>query len=163
MTVTDNSFRQRFPEFGDVNVYLPSAIDFWRLVAVGDTSVTPPLNGLLNERRLGSQYDLLTQLFIAHNLVLEQQAQNSAAVGAVPGLSTGPMSAKSVDKVSASYDTTSGLNPKDTHWNLTIYGTRFIRLVKLFGMGGMQIGVGCAPYPTQAWVGPPVDGGGGGN
>jgi Na+/H+ antiporter NhaC len=37
--------------------------------------------------------------------VLEMQAQASAATGAPPGVTTGAVSAKTVDKVSVTYDT----------------------------------------------------------
>jgi len=42
------------------------------------------------------------------------------------------------------------------HWNLTVYGTRFIRFAKMFGAGPIQIGIGYNPSPFggPAWPGP---------
>jgi hypothetical protein len=103
-----------------------------------------------------SIYDIAMELFIAHNVVLEARAQQEANVGGVPGTTTGPVSGKTVDKVSLQYDTASGLNPKDTHWNLTIYGTRLAWLMNMYGMGPMYVAPGCGPgrYNGPAWQGP---------
>lgn len=160
MTVTVSKFRTDFSEFSDTTAYPDQDVNFWLLVAVGDPAATPPVNGLLNERRLRSQYDLVTELFLAHNLSLEAKAKAEASNGAAPGVTTGPVSAKSVDKVSVSYDTGGGLELDAGHWNLTIYGTRFIRLVRLFGMGPIQIGVGATPWLAgPGWPGPFPSGG----
>lgn len=74
---------------------------------------------------------------------------------AIPGGSTGAISAKSVDKVSVNYDTAGSADPEASHWNLTVYGTRYVAFVRLFGAGGYQVGqgAGCAPG-SIAWAGP---------
>ena len=38
-----------------------------------------------------------------------------------------------------SYDTTAAMEPDAGHWNLTIYGVRYVRLVNMVGAGGMQL------------------------
>lgn len=104
-------------------------------------------------------YDIATELFIAHNLVLERRAQDEAAAGAAPGVTTGPVASKSADKLSVSYDVAAGIDAKDGQWNLTIYGTRFIRLVKIRGMGPLTV-IGAGPPNGTfgpAWNGPIVD------
>ena len=50
------------------------------------------------------------------------------------------MSAKSVDKVSVSYDTQASVSPDAGHWNLTIYGQRMWTLIQMFGAGPVQFG-----------------------
>jgi hypothetical protein len=123
------TFRADYPEFADTTAYPSSAIAYWLALA----------GKLLNACRWADLIDTGTELFIAHNLVLERDAQKTAGVGGTPGKTQGPLASKSIDKVSASYDTSSGLDPADTHWNLTIYGTRFIRLVRMVGAGPIQV------------------------
>ena len=93
-----------------------------------------------------TMFDVMVELFVAHNLALEEQAVNSANVGGVPGVGVGGIvSSKSVGGVSISYDTTSGIEENAGHWNLTTYGKRFMRFVRIFGAGPAQLGVGCDP------------------
>lgn len=140
--VTVGQFREDFEEFSDDNVFASSTILFWLKIAQGDPKTTPPLNGLLNQARWKSQYNLASELFVAHNLALEKLARDAAALGATPGLGTGPVNSKSVDKVSVGYDTQAGISPDAGHWNLTTYGTRLWWLIQMFGMGSIQI-IGC--------------------
>lgn len=137
--VTASQFIVDFPEFGDATAFPPSAISFWLKIANGDTSVTPPLNGMLNPQRWKSQYNIATELFIAHNLALEKMAMDAARLGATPGLNTGPVASKSVDKVSVAYNTQAAVIPDAGHWNLTTYGTRLLWMISMFGMGPIQI------------------------
>ena len=149
MTVTVASFRADFTEFSDVGIYSDSDVQFWLKYALL----------LLNADRWKSLLDLGTELFIAHNLVLEQQAKAAAANGGAPGISTGMVSAKSVDKVSISYDTNSALEKDAGQWNLTTYGTRYYRMMRMFGAGPIQVGIGNSPA-FSAWPGviPPFNG-----
>ena len=146
MTVTPTNFRDSYPEFMDQAAYPDSAISFWIAVAAGVPG-PPQVPGLLNQCRWGRQFDLATQMFVAHYLVLERKAQNEAAYGGLPGQATGPASSKSVDKVSQSFDTSSASYDGAGHWNLTTYGTRLWQLVQMFGMGPIYVGAGYAPYP----------------
>lgn len=155
--VTVNQFRQDFPEFADIKAYLSSSIGFWLKIANGDLAVTPPLNGLLNQSRWKSQYNLATELFVAHNLAIEKLNSNAGKAGGVPGLATGPVTSKSVDKVSVSYDTSIASIPDGGHFNLTTYGTRLLWLINIFGMGPIQIGANCAFesfFTPSAYAGP---------
>jgi len=111
-------------------------------------AVTPP-----TARNPNTMNDIATELFIAHNLALEARARQEAANGGVPGAMTGPVTAKAVDKVSVSYDTGAGIEHEAGHWNLTIYGVRFIELAKLFGMGPITV-AGCGGPLGSAWGGP---------
>lgn len=102
-------------------------------------------------------YDVGMELFVAHQMALEARAKKEASVGGIPGGQVGVLTAKSVDKVSASYDVSATLNPRDGHWNLTSYGIRFAWMMKMTGSGAMYVGAGiCAPpYTFGAWSGPP--------
>lgn len=129
MTITPDGFRADFPEFADAAAYPDSGITFWLTVA----------SKLLNPLRWQDMLETGTELFVAHNLVLERQAQKSATAGAPPGVSTGPIATKTVGPVTQAYDTTAGIEEGAGHWNLTVYGTRFIWLVKMFGAGPIQV------------------------
>lgn len=165
MSVTIATFRADLPEFASLANYPNSAVTYWLAVGgillntdrwgVGATvAVSPPT----------TEYDIGLEMFTAHNLVLERQAQKAAATGALPGLNTGAVSADSVGSVSRSYDTAAALELDAGHWNLTTYGTRFIKLARMFGVGGLQMaGTIFPPYGSAgAWPGPwpyPLPGG----
>ena len=147
MTISIAQFRADYPEFGSNVSYPDAQINYWLGVAYS----------MLNAARWGRQLDMAAELYTAHNIALEFKAQADSAAGAMPGESTGVVSAKSVDSVSKSYDTTIASQEGAGHWNLTIYGTRLYRLIRLFGAGPMQLGVGAAPeYSGMGWAGPLV-------
>ena len=129
MAVTVASFKTDFCEFSDITLYRDEDIAFWLKYA----------NLLLNPNRWGNLLDLGLALFVAHNLVLERQAKLASANGAPPGLATGIISAKSVDSVSISYDTNSAMEKDAGQWNLTTYGQRYYRLMRMFGAGPIQV------------------------
>ena len=133
MTVTPTSFRSDFPEFATAS---DGSVNFW--LGVGAL--------LILSCPWGALQDFGTELFIAHNLALEQIAQRAAANGGTPGLNFGVTSGKTVDKLSITYDAEAGVVKDAGHWNLTTYGTRFIQLADLAGAGGYQAGAGPAPY-----------------
>lgn len=131
MTVTVADFRAHYPEFGDAVAYPDAGVTYWLGVA----------GKLLNASRFSDMLDIATELFVAHNLVLERQAQRAAASASkgAPGLNKGAIASEAVGPVSASYDTSSGIEDGAGHWNLTTFGTRFISLVRMFGAGPIQI------------------------
>lgn len=143
--MTIQQFRQDFPEFLDPGRYPDPAVTFWLTMA----------GLMLNVSRWVELLDIGTELFIAHNLALEVQAQETAANGGVPGLTTGAVASKSVDKISISYDVSAGIEAGAGHWNLTIYGTRLMKLINMIGAGPIQIGIGYYdPMSSQnAWPG----------
>lgn len=144
MTVSAASFRVDFPEFADTGMFPDSLINFW----LGWS------NKFVNAQRWGSTVDLGYELFTAHNLVLEAKALATASAGGVPGAAEGVVSAKSVDKVSINYDVSASMEEGAGHWNLSIYGQRFIRLQRMMGTGGVQVGAGCSGSSASAWAGP---------
>lgn len=129
------TFRAAFPEFSDTTVYPDAQVTFWLNLAVL----------LVNATRFGALTDYAISLFIAHNLALERAAAAGGAGGGAPGLTMGAMTGKTIGKVSASYDVSVGLVADGGNWNLTTYGTRFLWLMNLGGMGPAQFGIGCDP------------------
>ena len=147
MAVTPATFRTHYPEFASTTTYPDAQVEYWIMVA----------GLLLRLEALLSIYDVATELFVAHNLALEAMAQKAAATGGIPGIGIGAVNNKSVDKVSIGYDTSIGLDPKAGHWNLTTYGMRLWRILRMFGARGIQLGIGvCSGYGSsaQAWYGP---------
>lgn len=123
-------FRSQFPEFAEETAFPDAQVSFWLTIATTR----------LNATRWGALLDAGLALYMAHNLSLARQNAKAAAFGGVIGQNTGPMASKTVDKVSATYDTKASTNEGDGHYNLTDYGTRFMELVRLAGMGGLQLG-----------------------
>jgi hypothetical protein len=130
MTVSVPSFRSDFPEFSNSGIYADSAVTFWLNLGVQ----------LFDPAVWSTLVDMATELFIAHNLVLEQQAGNSVNNGGVPGINSGPLSSKSVSKVSASYDSGASTLEGWGNFNLTVYGTRLATFMQMAGQGGIQTG-----------------------
>lgn len=129
LTVAD--FCAKFPAFQDIDSYGVEEIAMY--LAVADAMLTP--------RRWPEPFRTLGMgLFAAHQLILSKRDQNVSEAGGVPGAASGIVSSKSVGGVSISYDTSSGLEQGAGAWNLTPYGTRFYRLLRLVGMGGTQLG-----------------------
>lgn len=138
------TFRSQFPEFADTAAYPDAQVTMW--VGVGVARV--------NADRWGALTDLGIALFTAHNLALGRTSTKAAAFGGTPGQNTGPLSQKTVDKASASYDTGAGSTEGDGNWNLTTYGTRFMDMVRLAGAGGFYSGGddGGGAWLSQPWA-----------
>lgn len=144
MTVSVASFRADYPEFNDSVRYPVSQITYYLNLAAQLMSVS----------RWGTLFDVGTELFIAHNISIEARTQEEAKSGAIPGMSTGPVSSKSVDKVSIGYSTGDAIHAGAAHWNLTVYGTRYVTLMRQVGMGPLYVGVGSVdPMNGPAWPG----------
>ena len=126
---TPSDFRQQFPEFRDPEVYSDPILDFWSGIA----------SSLLNADRWGALLDYGISLFIAHHLVLGQRDVQADEVGGLPGIVNGPQTAKSVDKVAASYDTSAVSLTDAGFWNSSMYGIRFLQMARLMGAGGLQL------------------------
>ena len=145
MAITPAELRSHFPEFANTVTYPDSQVQFWLDFAYQ----------MLNTGRWMSQIDMGAQLYVCHNLALEARAQATAAAGGIPGSDVGVLNSKSVDSVSAGYDTGATTIPGAGDWNATIYGIRFYKLLRIFGSGPLQIGGGCIPpYSGPAWPGP---------
>lgn len=143
MTVTAASFRAAFPEFANTGNYPDPQVDFWIALGV-----------LLCGPRWGRLLDFGIQLFVAHNLSLEFNAMKAAATNQNPGFVVGPVTGGAVDKVSYQRDPGAAMDPANGHWNLTIYGLRYIRMVRMVGAGPVQVGVPLGACSNGAWPGP---------
>jgi hypothetical protein len=143
--ITTDQFRADFPEFSSTVTYPNSVLQFWLTFAYR----------MVNADRFASSLDVGAELFTAHFIVLEARSMLESASGGIPGQTVGVISNKSVDKVSIGYDTGAGTEAGAGHWNLTIYGTRFIWMCNMFGAGPLQFGQGFAPPESGlAWPGP---------
>jgi hypothetical protein len=127
MQVTPTQFRAQFGiAFADTSLYSNDLIQSWLTEAYNN----------MNARVWLSSLDLYAMLRAAHFIVLNTRAAQAAANGGIPGQSGGVLQSKSVGPVSASYDTSIGLDPTALSWNLTVYGQQYWRKAKLAGMGG---------------------------
>jgi len=144
ITVTIAQFRLDFTEFASLTKYPDAQLTFW--LTLGSL--------LINADRWGDVVNFGVELYMAHNLALGAMAQKQGARG-IPGAASGMLNSKSVDKVSAGYDTGSVAEEFGGNWNLTTYGQRLYRLMQQFGAGPLQIGAGpgCAPV-YNTWPGP---------
>jgi Protein of unknown function (DUF4054) len=124
-TITEQQFRAIFPEFADRNTYLSAAVQFWLTNAQAQINYDAWLNS----------YAEGVYLFTAHQLKVAGNAAKKAAAGGA----SGPVASKTVGSVSVSYDTASTAEDGAGFWNLSNYGKRYWRLVKLFGAGAIQL------------------------
>lgn len=124
-------FRQTFPLFSDTSLYQEPAIQMRLTLA----------DALMSESRFGTDiFPYVVCLFVAHYMALSAADNRSAVAGGAGGANTGILTAKSVDKVSASYDASSTLNPDAGFWNNTRYGSEFWEYLMIFGAGAIQLG-----------------------
>ncbi len=145
MTISVAQFRADYPEFSSSSKFPNGQVQFWLNFAYQ----------FMNAARWGSSLDMGAELFAAHNLTIEARAQAEAAGGGVPGGTVGAVTSKSVDKVSVSYDVNAGIELNAGHWNLSVYGTRYIKLARMMGSGPLQIGIGYVdPINGPGWPGP---------
>ncbi|MGI4812808.1 MAG: DUF4054 domain-containing protein [Janthinobacterium lividum] len=126
---TPAQFRTDFPEFSDSATYSDASIQMWLTVAAS----------LVNARRWMELTNLGVELVTAHHLAIGSKDFRAATIGGLPGQVSGPMSAKSVDKVSASYDTAAVTEEGAGFWNMSAYGIRYLGLAKMLGAGGLQV------------------------
>lgn len=147
MTVTASSFRASFTAFADATKYPDGMVNFW----IAQSLL------MMDAARWGNLIDYGTSLFVAHNLVLQGDDVRTAAFGGNPGIASGAVSSKSVDKVSISYDTSAASEDGAGAWNLTTYGQQYIRQARMMGMGPVQIDQqtsGIASNTSGGWPGP---------
>lgn len=153
--ITAEDFAKDYPEFADPEVYNPAMVKWWLTFAakfINQDRWGAPGTGGEGER---TEFDYGQELYAAHQIVLEKRAFDESQLGAAPGVATGVINSKSVDKVSVGFDTGAATELNAGHWNLTIYGIRFKRLADSFGAGPVQVGCGWVPpFSGPAWPGP---------
>jgi len=144
VSVTVISFRGDLPEFKDPSVYPDSMVN--RYITLG-------VNFQNQYRWDPSIIDYGTELFVAHNCVLDARNQAAATAGGIPGTVQGVQTSKGVDKVNVSYDVEKVTLENGSFWNMTTYGVRFLQLSRMYGSGGYQVGTGpCGTGSPIPWV-----------
>lgn len=143
--VTVDQFRGKLKAFANDQTWPDDAIEFWIDVATQ----------MVNPSRWEDMTYLGIILFTAHMVVLDAMNQQAVAVGSLPGLARGAISAESVGPVSLSYDVASSTEEGGSFWNLTNYGIRYLYLARQYGMGPVYIGIGVSnPLNGPGWPGP---------
>jgi len=122
-------FRTEFPEFVDTTVYPTPMIAFW--AALAEKQVL--------ECVWGDVQSTGVKLYVAHEITLAAQNAKIAGNGGMPGTSGGIANTKTVGSVTVGYDSTVTSEKDAGYWNLTNYGKQFIRLVRIFGAGAIQL------------------------
>lgn len=131
------TFRSQFPEFSSEEAYTTPQVEFWLSIAVLR----------VNAVRWGDLADQGVALYLAHALTIARANSRVAAMGGNPGQNSGPLSGKTADKLSATYDTAAAAIEGAGPLNLTVYGTSYAELRRMMGLGGAYIGAGSDPYP----------------
>lgn len=123
-------FLAQCPEFSNLTLYPVAMVNAW----------IPPAVEQMNAARFGTQYNLAVCLYIAHNVVLSARelAASAGAGNSVVGEAYGPVSDKSIDKLSVSYG--EGAVATDAgSFNLTSYGQRLYKLIQTYGTGPFYV------------------------
>jgi hypothetical protein len=129
MTVTYDGFVAAFPAFNLETDYPKDQVNFW----IGQAP------NQINTARMGRNADLATMLYVAHNLVLFKRDAMAAEAGGIPGEAKGPVTGKTVDKVTVSYDTAAATTDGAGEYNLTSYGQRLWRMMRAAAAGGLYV------------------------
>ncbi len=103
------AFSRLFPDVAST----PEQLAFW--TSIGE--------GTLDRERWAELYEQGLALFVAHHAMVSKPGQ---------------VSSRKVDGVAVTYDTTSSALEGGGHWNLTVYGQRYLSLARLVGAGGFQ-------------------------
>ena len=128
-TVSNKQFRADFAAFADTTVYLNSTLTYWLCVS----------QQLNNPNAWKTLLVTGIELLAAHFMVLETQAMRTALNGGIPGLATGPIQSKAVDRVNIAYAVQMAQEDGAGSYNATIYGQRWWHLAQLVGAGGVQL------------------------
>lgn len=168
MSVGYSDFIQDYSEFSNQTRYPQSSVEYW--IGIAYVLLTQPLYGtsfwdttpgpfIPTGQTVGrSMQDFGVELFTAHNLALEVQADDAASLNAVPGTVGGSLTGRTVNGLTVVYDTAGSLEKDGGHYNLTTYGRRLLRMIKIVGALPIQVGIGCAPNGGAngpGWSGPP--------
>jgi hypothetical protein len=118
-------FRASLPAFTDASKYPDPAVAYW----ISQAALA------LDPIRWGQFYSQGLRLYVAHMLAINYMA---GRVSGAP-VGSGVPSSRSVGGVSVSYDTQFGAEEDAGNWNLTIWGSQFIRLARQAGSGQIQL------------------------
>lgn len=130
--ITAAEFKTTFPEFASADTPM---VEFYLGLS----------RYMLAEDRFGDSYPYAVGLFVAHHLAMELPAIRAANAGQVPGVigsgGFGAVASKAVGSVSVSYQAidASAYEPNAGHWALSVYGMRYLSMIRLFGAVAYQL------------------------
>jgi len=131
-TTFSEGFRNHFKEFAHSSPekFEDEDINFW--YDIGDRLVT---NTRITDATIRNH---LLELFVAHNVLVYYNNRLSMESGDMSGGGSEniPISGNNAGDVSISYDLGSFMEEHAGEYNTTIYGRKFIRLIRMFGIGG---------------------------
>lgn len=136
--MTPTLFRSIFREFAEPDTAPDDAITFYIGLAQNFLNGS---NSSVGQRWDDASLDYGIGLFVAHHIAISQRAVATAQAGGIPGDIRGASTAKATDKVSQSYDVSVATFENEAFWNGSIYGVRLVDLARMFGAGGVQLGV----------------------
>jgi hypothetical protein len=143
--LTVGQFRINFPAFKDTVRFTDEEVQYWI-----DQAYSPPNStAAINQYRWGQFYQLGLQLWVAHNLAVQDMMYQRAGMPGMGGGSTGfismPLtgsgvaSSKSVDGVSLSYDNQIGMEKDAGWWGSTPWGNQFLYYLRMAGSAPIQL------------------------
>src|SRR5215471_7162046 len=138
--LTVDGFREDYPAFADAGRFPDEEIQHWIDIACAPPNSTPAVN----KYRWGQFYQLGLELFVAHNLAIQDmmvQRAGPPGSGATPGgyygytpiVGTGVVASKSVNGVSLSYDNQIGMEQNAGWWGQTPWGNQYLYYLRLAG------------------------------
>jgi hypothetical protein len=127
--MTPALFRQLYSAFSDPGVYSDLILNYQ--ISIATTRLDPNIWGPLLDHGIG--------LLVAHRMVLKSREDRTALTGGVPGEVKGPLTSRTVENVTNSYDTKASTYEDAGYWNLTTYGIEFFQLARDLGAGGVQL------------------------
>jgi len=130
MTIEFNElFRYTFPEFIDTAKFPDQRIVFFAGLA----------KILMDKTVWGDLYDYGLYLFIAHNLIVDNQRQTYSKSGAFTGFGPIALSSRSVDGVSYTNKFMMGFYRNAGFWATTTYGQQYYDYINLVGVRPVQL------------------------
>jgi hypothetical protein len=142
-TLTVGQFRINFPAFADTARFTDGEVQYWINQACQPPNTTPAIN----QYRWGQFYQLGLQLWVAHNLAVQDMLNQRAGFPGMPGATymstpltgSGVASSKSVDGVSLSYDNQIGMEHDAGWWGMTPWGNQFLYYLRMAGAAPIQL------------------------
>jgi|SRR5215471_12385043 len=139
--LTVEKFRSDYPAFADATRFPDDEVQYWINIAVAPPNSTPAIN----KYRWGQFFGLGIELFVAHNLAVEDMMVSRAGPpgsgvgGGAPLVGSGVPASKSVNGVSLSYDNQIGMERDAGWWGQTPWGNQFLYYLRLAGSAPIQL------------------------
>ena len=121
-------FRLDFPQFSDESIYTDSMCAFWS--ASGERLNCPSI--------FGDDYNLLIELYTAHNISIQAKEIFTSSTGGVPQGDPGAITSKKQGPVEYQFDSVSASILGAGIYNQTWYGRQYWQLRSVYTKGGLQ-------------------------